>query len=143
MIINTTTNAYSQMQSISGIADKKVSLQPVPANSIQNNTLSASGQVNLSGWGLMMSRLFGNSDANPPVQTQLTRDTIALNSVHFLTTNDRDMLSELYAKAQQEGVDLRYVDDLANDMGNYRMFSSVLANRNDGNSYDSEGRRKK
>lgn len=92
MIINTSTNAYSQMQNTSGVADKKVSFQPVQANSIQNNTSSASGQVTLSGRGLMMSRLFGDSNANPPVQTQLTLDTIAMKGVNFLTESDRNCM---------------------------------------------------
>lgn len=141
MIINTSTNAYSQMQNTSGVADKKVSLQPVQANGIQNNTSSASGQVTLSGMGLMMSRLFGDSNANPPVQTQLTKDTMAMKGVNFLTESDRNMLSDLYAKAQQDGVDLRYVDDIARDMGDYRMFSGVMANLNNGNFYDDTGHR--
>lgn len=141
MIINTSTNAYSQMQNTSGVADKKVSLQPVQANSIQNNTSSASGQVTLSGRGLMMSRLFGDSNANPPVQTQLTKDTMGMKGVNFLTESDRNMLSDLYAKAQQDGVDLRYVDDIARDMGDYRMFSGVMANLNNGNFYDDTGHR--
>ncbi|WP_249418390.1 hypothetical protein [Citrobacter sp. RHB35-C17] len=141
MIINTSTNAYSQMQNTSGVADKKVSLQPVQANGIQNNTSSASGLVTLSGRGLMMSRLFGDSNANPPVQTQLTKDTMAMKGVNFLTESDRNMLSDLYAKAQQDGVDLRYVDDIARDMGDYRMFSGVMANLNNGNFYDDTGHR--
>lgn len=141
MIINTSTNAYSQMQNTSGVADKKVSLQPVQANGIQNNTSSASGQVTLSGRGLMMSRLFGDLNANPPVQTQLTKDTMAMKGVNFLTESDRNMLSDLYAKAQQDGVDLRYVDDIARDMGDYRMFSGVMANLNNGNFYDDTGHR--
>lgn len=141
MIINTSTNAYSQMQNTSGVADKKVSLQPVQANGIQNNTSSASGQVTLSGRGLMMSRLFGDSNANPPVQTQLTKDTMAMKGVNFLTESDRNMLSDLYAKAQQDGVDLRYVDDIVRDMGDYRMFSGVMANLNNGNFYDDTGHR--
>lgn len=141
MLINTSTNVYSQMQNTSGVADKKVSLQPVQVNSVQGNTSSASGQVTLSGRGLMMSRLFGDSNANPPVQTQLTSETMALKGVNFLTESDRNMLSDLYAKAQQDGVDLRYVDDIAQDMGDYRMFSGVMANRNNGNSYDNNGHR--
>lgn len=141
MIINTSTNAYSQMQNTSGVADKKVSLQPVQVNGIQNNTSSASGLVTLSGRGLMMSRLFGDSNANPPVQTQLTKDTMAMKGVNFLTESDRNMLSDLYAKAQQDGVDLRYVDDIARDMGDYRMFSGVMANLNNGNFYDDTGHR--
>lgn len=33
------------------------------------------------------------------------------------------------------------MDDVARDMGDYRMFSGVMGNHNDGTSYDSEGHR--
>lgn len=141
MLINSSTHTYSQMQNTPGIADKNVSLRPVQVNNSQNNNASPAGQVSLSGRGVMMSRLFGDSNANPPIQTQLTTNTIAFKGVHFLTESDRSMLSDLYAKAQRDGVDLRYVDDIARDMGDYRMFSGVMGNRNNGNSFDSEGRK--
>lgn len=140
MLINSSVHTYSQMQNTPGIADKNVSLRPAQVNNSQSSPSSASGQVTLSGRGLMMSRLFGDSNANPPIQTQLTTATIALDGVHFLTESDRSMLSDLYAKAQRDGVDLRYVDDIARDMGDYRMFSPVQGNSNDG-IYDSEGRK--
>ncbi|EJO2707907.1 hypothetical protein NT945_004192 [Salmonella enterica] len=66
MLINSSTHTYSQMQNTPGIADKNVSLRPVQVNNSQNNNASPAGQVSLSGRGVMMSRLFGDSNANPP-----------------------------------------------------------------------------
>lgn len=86
-----------------------------------------------------MSRLFGDVGVEPTVQTQLTKETMALFPVHFLTNDDRNMLSELYARTRQQGVDLRYVDDLARDLGMYRMFGGVNANLNNGKMFDEAG----
>jgi len=136
MIINTSTVKYTQTQSTSDDISKATSSQPVQTS---NKTPAASGQTTLSGMGLLMSRLFGNTDSNPPVQTQLTKDTMGMSAVNFLTNNDRNTLAGLYAQAQQQGTDLRYVDDLARDLGDYRMFNGVMANLNDGNMYDNGG----
>jgi len=136
MIINTATVKYTQTQSTSDDISKATSSQPVQ---MSNKTPAASGQTTLSGMGLLMSRLFGNTDSNPPVQTQLTKDTMGMSAVNFLTNNDRNTLAGLYAQAQQQGTDLRYVDDLARDLGDYRMFNGVMANLNDGNMYDNGG----
>ncbi|WP_139234373.1 hypothetical protein [Kosakonia arachidis] len=88
----------------------------------------------------MMSRLFGDADTELAVQTTLTKNNISMSSYNFLTSGDRDMLSNLYATAQEQGIDLRYVDGLARDLGDYRMFSPVEGNSNTG-IYDMAGRR--
>ena len=139
MIISTSSNAYSKMQSTSGLTETTVSPQPAQTSSVTDEASPSSGQTSISGEGLMMSRLFGNTNATPTVQTQLTKDTMGMDSVNFLTTEDRSMLSKLYAQAQEQGTDLRYVDDLAKDLGDYRMFSGTMANVNNGNSYDNTG----
>ncbi|NUL38306.1 hypothetical protein [Kosakonia sacchari] len=136
MIINTSTAKYTQIHTTSEGVSKATSPQPVQAS---GEIPAASGQTTISGMGLLMSRLFGDSDSNPPVQTQLTKDTMGMSSVNFLTNNDRYTLAGLYAQAQQKGTDLRYVDDLARDLGDYRMFSGVMANLNNGNMYDNSG----
>ncbi|WP_313627679.1 hypothetical protein [Kosakonia sp.] len=136
MIINTSTVKYTQAQTTSEGVSKATSPQPVQAS---NQTTAASGKATISGMGLLMSRLFGDTDSNPPVQTQLTKATMGMSSVNFLTNNDRNTLAGLYAKAQQQGTDLRYVDDLARDLGDYRMFSGVMANLNNGKMYDNSG----
>ncbi|MBU9834561.1 hypothetical protein J1786_06985 [Rahnella sp. L72c] len=141
MNINTSTSTYKKLQNNSDVTVKSTNLQPSQTNLVKDTSLSSSGQSTISGQGLMMSRLFGNADANPTIQTTLTKDTMAMQSVNFLTKDDRNMLSGLYAQAQQEGTNLSYVDDLANDMGNYRMFSGVEANANDG-TYDNSGHKR-
>ncbi|SLM63793.1 MULTISPECIES: hypothetical protein [Dickeya] len=96
-------------------------------------------QTTFSGKGLMMSRLFGDAHATPTIQTELTQTTMKMSSVNFLTHEDRDRLSALYAHAQQSGVDLQYVDDLARDLGDYRMFGRVSVSVNNGKMYDMNG----
>lgn len=139
MIINTSGNAYNQVQNQTDPASKTVASQPVESNSSQV-TLQPSGQTNISGKGLMMSRLFGNTTTAPLVQSVLTKENMGMDSANFLTTGDRDTLSGLYAQAQQQGADLRYVDDLARDLGSYRMFGGVMSSANEG-IYDLTGRK--
>lgn len=139
MNINTSTSTYKKLQNNSDVTVKSTNLQPSQTNLVKDTSLPSSGQSTISGQGLMMSRLFGNADANPTIQTTLTKDTMAMQSVNFLTKDDRNMLSDLYAQAQQEGTDLSYVDDLANDLGTYRMFNHVMANANNGGTYDNTG----
>ncbi|MGM3192987.1 hypothetical protein ACS25B_19045 [Dickeya dadantii subsp. dieffenbachiae] len=118
----------------------KVAQSELSQTDHQQTSLSNNQQTTFSGKGLMMSRLFGDSSATPAVQTQLTDTTMKMSSVNFLTSEDRDMLSALYANAQQSGVDLQYVDDLARDLGDYRMFGSVSVSVNNGKMYDMSGR---
>jgi len=63
-----------------------------------------------------------------------------MDASNFLTKSDLNALSNLYARAQGQGTDLQYVDDIARDLGGYRKFGSVEANFNDGNVYDNSGR---
>ncbi|WBU47734.1 hypothetical protein PF050_14700 [Kosakonia pseudosacchari] len=136
MIITASTAKYTQTQRTSEEISKTTLPQPVKTSTTMS---AASGQTTLSGMGLLMSRLFGDTDSTPPVQTHLTKDTMSMSCVNFLTNNDRNTLAGLYARAQQQGTDLRYVDDLARDLGDYRMFSGVMANLNNGNMYDTSG----
>ncbi|PPY00286.1 hypothetical protein [Cronobacter sakazakii] len=139
MMINQSYVTYKQMQDTSGTRLETISSQPVKLNRTQENTESAIANISFSGKGIMMSRLFGDSDSTPPVQTQLNVNNMNISSVNFLTTQDRSILSDLYEQAQNEGADLRYVDDLAHDLGTYRMFNGVMANVNDGTMFDMEG----
>ncbi|MGM3173497.1 hypothetical protein [Dickeya lacustris] len=138
MIINTSTATYAQMKNAPGDDQKTVPSLSAQVNSAQDAILSTK-QTQISGKGLMMSRLFGGTDTIPSVQTQLTETTMQMSSVNFLTNEDRSMLSELYAQTQQQGTDLGYVDALARDLGDYRMFGGVSANVNNGGIYDTSG----
>lgn len=139
MKVSMATTAYTQQTNSENTIQKSRTLSTSQTESTQSQPSSNVGNITISGQAIMLSRLFGNANAEPPVKTQLTQATMSLPSTHFLTRSDRDMLSELYSEAQQQGVDLNYVDDLANDLGSYRMFGSVMANVNDGGMYDVNG----
>ncbi|MEG3111237.1 hypothetical protein SC127_10925 [Pantoea sp. T14] len=139
MNVNTSTSAYSYVQNTSGNVAKTSSPQPATDSSATAAQSASSSQATISGQGLMMSRLFGNTTTLPQVQTQLTKNTQDMDASNFLTKSDLNALSDLYAQAQAQGTDLRYVDDLARDLGNYRKFGSVEGNYNDGKIYDNSG----
>lgn len=142
MNVNTSTSAYSYVQNTSGNVAKTSSSQPATDSSATAAQSASSSQATISGQGLMMSRLFGNTTTLPQVQTQLTKNTQDMDASNFLTKSDLNALSDLYAQAQAQaqGTDLRYVDDLARDLGNYRKFGSIEGNYNDGKIYDNSGR---
>lgn len=98
-------------------------------------------QVSISGRALMLSRLFGSTDPNdaPPVETGVSLSTIADSAYDFLTEDDRNTLSDMYAYAQQQGASLQYVDAIANDLGIYRKFGAITANTNSAGIYDDAG----
>lgn len=87
-----------------------------------------------------MSRLFGKVSTLPEMQTQLTKNNQGMDASVFLTKSDLGALSHLYDQAQTQGADLRYVDDIARDLGNCRKFGSVSGSYNTGNSHDTTGR---
>ena len=63
MMINQSYVTYKQMQDTSGTRLKTISSQPVKLNRTQENTESAIANISFSGKGIMMSRLFGDSDS--------------------------------------------------------------------------------
>ncbi|MGV6481377.1 hypothetical protein ACT2VT_000798 [Pantoea agglomerans] len=141
MNVNMSSNIYSYVKNTAGDISKSSGSQPAVESSSTENLSLKSGLSSISGQGLMMSRLFGNADTVPPVQTQLTKTTQDMDASNFLTQDDRTMLSGLYAQAQEQGTDLRYVDDLARDLGGYRKFGNVSGDYNSGNTYDMSGRK--
>ncbi|MGC0808004.1 hypothetical protein [Pantoea agglomerans] len=140
--INVTSSAqvYSYVQSTSGQDLKTSSSQPATDGNITSVVSSSSSQSVISGYGLMMSRLFGNVSTLPAPQTQLTKTTSDMDASDFLTKNDLNALSDLYALAHGQDNDLRYVDDIARDLGIYRKFGSVEGNFNNGKTFDATGR---
>lgn len=140
MNVNTSTSAYSYVQNTSGNFIKPSSSQSANNSSATIVPSVYSSQSTISGQGLMMSRLFGNVNPLPETQTQLTSSTQDMDASNFLTKSDLTALSNLYARAQNQGDDLQYTDDIARDLGNYRKFGSVDANFNNGNVYDNSGR---
>ncbi len=140
MNVNSSASVYSYVQNTSGDTTKTSRSRPATDSSATVVQSVSSSQSAISGQGLMMSRLFGHVSTLPKVQTQLTVTTQDMDASNFLTKNDLNALSNLYAQAQAQGNDLRYVDDIARDLGAYRKFGSVEANFNDGNVYDNSGR---
>lgn len=100
---------------------------------------SSPNAIHANGRAIMVSRLFGGSE--PPVALPpATLYNIAQKSSEFLNHDDRALVSEIYAYAQAEGVDLYYVDRLVTALGTYRNYSDgrQLGSGNIG-SYDLEG----
>ncbi len=92
---------------------------------------------------LMVDRLFGGKE--PPVGNKaegMSGSNIGRRPHEFLSSSDRVLLSEIYAYAQAEGADLKYVDDLAYQLGDYRQHNDgqLSLSFNNGHSYDAEGR---
>ncbi len=95
------------------------------------------------GHDVLVSRLFYGHEGPERDKTHgLLRETISVPDVDFLTRQDRYLLSHMYAYAQEQGAHLKYVDDLAWDLADYRRHDDgrVLANSNGGHSYDEQGR---
>ena len=102
--------------------------------------------VSVPGYGrdLMISRLFFG--AEPGVvdgADGMSLTNMGRHPYEFLTRDDRDLLSQMYAYAQEQGVDLAYVDSLAGELGDYRQHDSgrSLGNFNSGHHYDAQGHR--
>ena len=90
---------------------------------------------------IMLDRLYGGRE--PPVMDStggLTFTHLCHSSNDFLTKNDRQLLSDIYAYAQDKDVDMAYVDRIAWNIGHYRLFDNgrFIGGFN-GNTYDLQG----
>jgi hypothetical protein len=92
-----------------------------PMAAIKSNNGAQDTTVNLSGHAMLLSRIFNTTDMNTdiPVLYTLTADNAGRLS-SFLTKDDRKMLESAYQYASENGMDPRYVDDLAHDLAWYR-----------------------
>lgn len=99
--------------------------------------------VSLSGEAIMLSRLYGSEQAVPATPfVGKTQSTDGENPVMWLTADDRNALSDMYAYSQQGGADLRYVDMVAFQLAYYRQTAGVnVVNWNDSPQYDKDGHR--
>ncbi|HTN32085.1 MAG TPA: hypothetical protein VL178_14845 [Pseudomonas sp.] len=96
-----------------------------------------------AGYQLMVSRLFGGKEpAVGNAAEGMSMSNIGRSPYEFLTREDRALLAEMYAYAQDEGVDLAHLDFLAYDIGSYRQHNNgrLMLSFNSGHSYDAEGR---
>ena len=104
---------------------------------------SMTGASTSTGYQLMVTRLFGGKEpAVGNAAEGMSVSNIGRSPYEFLTREDRALLAEMYAYAQDEGVDLAHLDFLAYDIGNYRQHNNgrLMLSFNSGHSYDAEGR---
>lgn len=100
---------------------------------------------NAEGYQIMITRLFGGFEPNYISPDEAgTISSMYRPDVHCITKEDRVLLSNMYVYAQAQGADLRYVDDLAHEIGVYRHHRNgkTLLSMNTGRSYDSFGRQR-
>ncbi|KID12173.1 hypothetical protein P279_30015, partial [Rhodobacteraceae bacterium PD-2] len=86
----------------------------------------------------MISRLFGSNTEPPVAKPPFTYLNGTLNSNLFLNREDRALFADMYAYAQEQGVDLVYVDALAMTFGIYRHFSDGRQLLGGNTGYDAE-----
>lgn len=137
--------ANATLTSVKHEAGKGASLtQSTEVNAGSDKKAQESSTVTLSGRAIMASRLFSSESGEPPVLPSIRTngEYMGMLPQHFLTESDRSLISEMYELAHEEGVDLRYVDQLARDLGHYRRHDNgtMLISFNEG-SYDLQGRK--
>ncbi len=107
-------------------------------------TSPATNQPGGKGYQIMLERLFGGKETLPISGVGgYSLNNIGRSNLEFLTRDDRAILAEMYDYAQSQGADLKYVDEIANVLGDYRRLNNgkTLIYYNNGNAYDSQGRR--
>lgn len=138
--INTSTPPKIQSSQITAEKDSAIAKEKAGSREVKHQEDAKSIQnISISGRALMLSRLFNQNNENTetPVETNTTDSAItgSKSIVHWLTNEDRTTLEKAYEYADSNGIDLRYVDDLASDMAMYRYTKSVTR----GDIYDLEG----
>lgn len=117
------------------------SISAAQSASAANTTASTAGPAS-NGYDLMVSRLFGGKEPAVANGAQgMSANNIGRSAYDFLTYEDRALLSDMYAYAQDEGADLTYVDRLAEELGDYRQHDNgrLRSNFNNGHNYDAQG----
>lgn len=120
---------------------------PFKVSSIANSALelpkAPSSMVSISGQALLRQRIFFSENPNSrlPLQIKNTVETRMQPSVNFLTESDRDLLSQAFEFAQEQGADLHYVDVLAFELALYRQADNgrIMLPLNQGKDFDLEG----
>lgn len=120
------------------INERRAAWKELQASAASGTTTPADAPAN--GRELLLSRLF--LGVEPPVaKAPMTMFNMSQSAYDFLTVDDRDLLSQMYAYAQAQGADLRNVDNVAGLLGDYRHHNDgrQLLNANNGKGYDLEG----
>lgn len=102
----------------SGVADiTPPTAATKPSNGAQDTA------VNISGHAMLLSRLFNTTDMNADIPVEYVHKMNTGQSFYIsLTKDDRKMLETAYQYVSKNGMDPRYVDDMAFDLANYRAF---------------------
>lgn len=117
--INERRAAWVQMQP--AVSPTAAGSRPVPGN----------------GRDLMIARLFGH-DEPPVAQPPATYENAGRNIYEFLTREDRGLISDMFAYAQEQGADPAYVEQLARSLGSYRRSSDGRQQLSSNNGYDAQ-----
>ncbi|WP_426143029.1 hypothetical protein [Pseudomonas sp. DWP3-1-2] len=121
------------------------------STSHDSTTVARSSQADLSvvnnstddrGRQIMLDRLFGGRE--PPIMDGaegMLFKNVGRSSLEYLTKQDRQLLSDIYAYVQDKNVDMTYVDTLAGDLGDYRQCDNgrIVGSFNNGHQYNSQG----
>jgi hypothetical protein len=105
---------------------------------------TASSTVFISGQTLLRQRLFMSApDVEPPMITDKKLMNLNFPLPHYLRTEDRALLGEIYEFAQSENIDLRYVDRYGMELAQYRTSDNgrQMIPQSRGPIYDLEGHR--
>lgn len=108
-----------------------------PERTVKNGEASGVGRQ------LLVSRLYGGRE--PAVfdgAKGMSLENIARSNYVYLTKPDRELLSEVYAYAQANDMDLTHIDWIASDIGNYRRHDDGRTKNsfNSGGHFDLQGR---
>jgi hypothetical protein len=136
MQVNNDTSITSALAQTYG-ASPASAPAPAPGNAA---AAQDSVSVTLTGQNLMLTRLYGVTDPKdvPPREFQLTLYNDTKDSIYWLTRDDQKTLANIYSWADSQGIDLKYVDNLARDIGYYRKFEPYSVSYN-GGTFDWEG----
>lgn len=115
-------------------------LQTLPRTPFQFSVASTAIK-NDEGHQILVARIFNGTE--PVLSTFAeTGHSEKTPDAQYLNRQDRTLLSHVYAWAQGLGIDLRYVDDLASELGVYRHYDDgrSLGNIDKNARYDGSGR---
>ncbi|MFJ3481954.1 hypothetical protein ACIPL1_01085 [Pseudomonas sp. NPDC090202] len=120
---------------------EKPSPKPEVSTEANTSTTTPTSTVSISGQAVMRQRLFGSTSSYEPRVVTYKDGLDGISIYQYLTPDDRRLFGEIYEIAQEESVDLEYVDQLARELGDYRSHNDgkIMARLNQGNMYDSEG----
>lgn len=88
---------------------------------------SSNSVVAISGRAMMLSRLFGQDESNYTGEVMTNKSDASGALVPYLTKDDRAMLEKMYVYSNDNGIDLKHVDALGQDLAVYRRFGASAA----------------